>query len=194
MALKGKKLVRCPFKILVNGTGGLWTASATGGEFYFTTGVPVKPLNVQINGVDAVEGTLGTINPGEWAYGDNDGLGLYTVYVKLGAGTDPDLEASGYIKCSEPQEVFQAPAAPDETIGIGMLISNNEDIDVDADIVIYIDNGAGTPLATYIMPLTIKGTDGPVTEQTKMIMEPNERFMILSNKELVSIMVSENEG
>lgn len=56
-----------------------------------------RPEEVQENSVEIPESTVGSLDPGEWAYGDNDGLGYDTVYIRLTDDTDPNLEDPGFI-------------------------------------------------------------------------------------------------
>lgn len=82
-----------------------WTASADGtNNFYLELaagGDPSKalPASVYINLTEASEGTLGSLSSLEWAYGDStgDALGYDTIYVRLGAGADPDTKDVGFI-------------------------------------------------------------------------------------------------
>ena len=76
-----------------------WTASGSGtNEYYLTTaagGDPsfdCQPDFIKLDGIKLAEGTVGSLNDHEWDYGDNDGLGYSTVYVRDDSG-DPD--ASG---------------------------------------------------------------------------------------------------
>jgi hypothetical protein len=39
----------------------------------------------------------GTLAAGEWGWGDADGLGFDTLYVRLNDGTDPDTKAVSYV-------------------------------------------------------------------------------------------------
>lgn len=76
----------------------LWTDSvAVSGEYHYTGAlVTAEPTYVFANGTKLVEGTLGSLASGEYAYGDNDGLGADALYVKPAA--TPVGEATGYIK------------------------------------------------------------------------------------------------
>lgn len=44
-------------------------------------------------------GTMGSLSPGQFDYGDNESptLGFNTVYVRLSDGTDPDTKSDGYV-------------------------------------------------------------------------------------------------
>ncbi len=77
-------------------------ADINAAEYYCTllTGADpsiATPTNVQENLVSMVQGTLGALAVGEWAYGDNDALGFNTIYVRLSDSTDPDTHAIGYV-------------------------------------------------------------------------------------------------
>ena len=47
-----------------------------------------------IDGEQRTRGTAGSLSDFQWDYGDHDGLGLSTVYVRLPGGEDPDLRAA----------------------------------------------------------------------------------------------------
>ncbi len=186
MSLVGHKVLTCPFKSLNDGSSDWWTASGSEYE-YNQSDVTIKPLNVQESGSDMTPGTFGSLAIGEWAWDNSTGK----LHIRTSGDVDPDTLSADTIKCSEPIEVYTANASPDETINIGIKIANNEAQAVDADIVLYTDDGTDP---TYIEMFTIEGTDRPATESIKGIMAFEERLMILTNKELVSVWVSENEG
>jgi len=72
-----------------------WTASGSGtNEYYLQTaagGNPslASPAYVWIAGTYAAAGTIGDLDNGQRAYGDNDSLGYNTLYIRSDAG-DPD--------------------------------------------------------------------------------------------------------
>ncbi len=79
-----------------------WTAS--GNEFYVELaggGDPslTEPKAVTTDGtyVSDTNGTLGSLNVGEWDWGDNDALGYSTVYVRLDDGADPDTKNDKFV-------------------------------------------------------------------------------------------------
>lgn len=88
---------------LVSGTY-MWTASGSGtGEFYVELaagGDPslTDPDGVRENGQDMTRGVLGSLNPGQFAYGDNDALGYSTIYVRLTDDADPDSKAADFVQ------------------------------------------------------------------------------------------------
>ena len=66
-----------------------WNESANGYDEYYVT-LPngsdpniTEPDRLFEQSVRLVEGTLGVLFRGEWAFGDNDSLGFNTVYVRL---------------------------------------------------------------------------------------------------------------
>ncbi len=87
---------------LNDGSSDLWTeSSAVAGEYYYTgTALAAEPNRLLANGSELTQGTLGSLNAGEWAWGDNDSIGSDTVYVKLSAG-DPDTQTAGYVQAGE---------------------------------------------------------------------------------------------
>lgn len=92
-----------------------WTLSGSGtNEYYleaFAGGDPniAEPLNVfeNVGGTDntMVEGTLGALTQGKWAWGDNDTLGFDTIYVRLSDNTDPDSKTQGYLEAGYIEEI-----------------------------------------------------------------------------------------
>lgn len=89
---------------LVNSTY-RWTASGSGTNEYYVElsggGDPslTEPTNVTTDGTYKIDtnGTLGSLNPGEWDWGDNDTLGYSTVYVRLDDGADPDTKNDDFV-------------------------------------------------------------------------------------------------
>jgi len=89
----------------------IWTESpARAGEYYLTTlaggdpGITYEPETVIINNIARQQITGWPTTPltvNTWDYGNNDGLGYNTIYVKItpvsGSG-DPDSEVVGFIK------------------------------------------------------------------------------------------------
>lgn len=82
-----------------------WTPSGSGIDEYYVElaggGDPslTEPNNVTTDGnynIDA-NGTLGSLNAGEWDWGDNDTLGYSTVYVRLDDGADPDTKNDKFV-------------------------------------------------------------------------------------------------
>lgn len=84
-------------------------------------GIQVQPASVYINGVLASQGTAGSLAAGEWDYDDLDSDGFDTIYVRLAAGTDPDLNVAGYIKFYQVPQAGEAVIIPD---GSGDMESN----------------------------------------------------------------------
>ena len=80
-----------------------WTLSGSGTDEYHLElaggGDPgiAAPIHMTENGITALEGTVGSLAPGEWDHGDNDALGYSTPYFRVLDGTDPDTKAQGYI-------------------------------------------------------------------------------------------------
>lgn len=87
----------------------IWVQRGTSDEYYATFDgsavgdsspdpwIRTRPAIVRIDGVDSTtEGTLGSLAPGEWAWGDGDGLGFDTIYVRLPASaTDRNPGSNG---------------------------------------------------------------------------------------------------
>lgn len=89
---------------LVNSTY-KWTASGSGTNEYYVElaggGDPslTEPTSVTTDGTFNLDtnGTLGSLNAGEWDWGDNDTLGYSTVYVRLDDGADPDTQLDDFV-------------------------------------------------------------------------------------------------
>ena len=86
-----------------------WTASGADPGAYYAVDEDsiVTPLfacfdpdhiTINIDGAAATQGTMGSLAEGEWGYGDIDGIGFNTIYVKITGSTDPDDEESDYIQ------------------------------------------------------------------------------------------------
>jgi len=83
-----------------------WTASGSGtNEYYCQTAAGGNPSLTEAKCATTdgtfnldTNGTLGSLNAGEWDWGDNDTLGYSTVYVRLDAGADPDTKAVGFVQ------------------------------------------------------------------------------------------------
>ena len=96
----------------------LWANSvAKSGEYHYTGAlVTVEPTYVFANGTKLVEGTLGSLVAGEYAYGDNDSLGSDKLYVKpstipLGQSTVKvllDTPSALLLSIQRPVDIFDA--------------------------------------------------------------------------------------
>jgi hypothetical protein len=190
MALTNFSKKDFPFKSLVDGVTDLWLASTGDPNAYYYNGMdlPIRPLNIQENGADMAYGTLGSLAVGEWAWGDVDSLGYNLPYVRLSDDTDPDTKASGYLKGSEPIQIFQAQSAV-ETIVLSMLFGNNDPaFATDAKVIINITDNNDNGLVAF--PFDVKGSEGIVTFNEKIVLKTNEKFKILTDKELLSVLIS----
>jgi hypothetical protein len=52
---------------------------------------------VNINGVLATKGTMGSLNENEWDFGDPDSLGYDTLVVRITGGVTPQFQSAGYV-------------------------------------------------------------------------------------------------
>ena len=84
-------------------SGYRWLLSAAGtAEYYLDKpdgGNPYvdAPKKIELDGVEATQGTLGSLAVEEWAYGDNDANGYDTIYIRIIGDLDPDGRAIGYV-------------------------------------------------------------------------------------------------
>ena len=82
-----------------------WTASSGGtSEYYLEAAGGGQPTDI-IYPDDVLEdssvmtaGTLSSLTPGQWAFGDADTLGFDTIYVRLSDNTDPDTKADDFVE------------------------------------------------------------------------------------------------
>lgn len=89
-----------------------WTASGLGDNSYYlrtsggTTPLLNEPGYVKIGSALGVEGALGSLSAGQWAYGDSNGLGYDTLYVHIIGDGDPDAQAVDYIDTGRDGQLF----------------------------------------------------------------------------------------
>jgi hypothetical protein len=89
----------------VVGSSWRWVLSSSGtGEYYLQTSGGADPSIAACNEVYldnnhnlATQGSAGSLSAGQWDYGDNDGLGYNTIYVRLADNTDPDTKGLAWI-------------------------------------------------------------------------------------------------
>ena len=80
-----------------------WVASAFGTNEYYLDkpdgGNPYieRPKEMLIGGLPSPEGSVITLQPGFWGWGNSDLLGYNTIYVRLPDDTDPDSKAGDYV-------------------------------------------------------------------------------------------------
>lgn len=88
-----------------------WSLSGSGSNEYYAEveggGDPSldNPVLAYEDGVQATEGTVGSLGVGEWAYGDNDTLGFSTIYFRLTDEVDPSTKKNGYIEAGYIAEI-----------------------------------------------------------------------------------------
>jgi hypothetical protein len=84
-----------------------WTQVGATAEYYVRTAAlsapgfaasPPASNGVYINGASATQGTLTSLNAGEWAYGDPATLGYNTITVRITGDGDPDAQLADYIQ------------------------------------------------------------------------------------------------
>ena len=73
-----------------------WSPSHVTGEYYLELaggGNPnlAEPNNLTLSSTEISRGMMGSLATDHWSYGDNDGLGFNTIYLRIN-GTDPDLQ------------------------------------------------------------------------------------------------------
>ena len=190
MTLKRWAVAECPYKNLVDGASNWWTASGSGtNEYYFNQTISQlkEPNAVLIDGTVTAKASNapGSLAAGEWSWGDNDTLGVNTIYVRLSDGTDPDTKTSGYIKCSEPQEIIMAEAAK-ETVLLSFLISNYSVVD-DANVWFFHTDGTNI-LFRWVLDIPV--TNSPFALDSKLVLAPGDKFLVMADIEDVAAIAS----
>jgi hypothetical protein len=117
-----------------------WTLSGSGsGEYHLELvagGDPglMAPSLLLEDSVEIPKAALGSLTPSTWNYGDNDGLGYSTIYVRLSDSTDPDSKAVDFV------QVPYLIATPYPIADVGDL-----DGDTQAADVLYLFHGSHKP-------------------------------------------------
>jgi hypothetical protein len=120
---------------LLQADGG-WTKSASGTNEYYlpisnTKSFKSKPDDVYEDDTAMTEGTLGSLNAGEFGWGDNDSLGTATMYVRLSDDTDPDAKFAAdndYLEAVYDDPVFEWDFAlpyPADTLSLWRIGQNS---------------------------------------------------------------------
>ena len=101
------------------------TASVTAPNEYHIEvadgGNPVlaTPITVFYEGNPLVNGSIGSLTAGQWAYGDNDALGYNTIYVRLPGDVNPNSSPFSLV-CT--YKIVVAMNAPDGDSSRGMIM------------------------------------------------------------------------
>jgi hypothetical protein len=134
---------------LLDTGGGNWDLSASGtDEYYITNGAAfysaTKPDKVYIDGVEIVEGTVGSLGTIQWDHGDNDTLGYNTIYIRLVDGADPDTKSTV--------------PAPDNDFIQKSVVNASTDLFRAEDVGKFIRMSSGfVQLTTYTSATSVKG-------------------------------------
>lgn len=78
------------------------------------------PITVFYEGSPLVNGTLGSLTAGQWAYGDNDTLGYSTIYVRLPADANPNNSPYSLV-CTYRIQIAMDAVDGDSTRGMIMI-------------------------------------------------------------------------
>ena len=161
-----------------------WTASSLGtDEYYYSQSVTEKPLLVMENGNELTEGTLGALNAGEWAYGDNDSLGYNTVYVRL---SDSTIPATDEVTASISQNMIVVPTGK----SLGVVSIEIRGISEDANLKIIRVDGSEVELFSFI--LGVKSDDYAILDHG-ITLTSEQQLKIQSDKEGLNVMINANE-
>ncbi|MGQ4893456.1 MAG: hypothetical protein ACP6IQ_02385 [Candidatus Njordarchaeia archaeon] len=180
-----------PRKNLNDGSSDWWTVSGSGtSEYYYNqTDIKYKPLAVFENGTELSEGTVGSLNASQWAWGDNDSIGHNTIYIRLSDGADPDSKSSGYVKSSSEIEVLQADT--DKKIVIVSYEIFNNDKDDDSSFRILRTESDDTVF--YKDEFTVPADDG-IKIDTKICLKSGQKIKVMSVVEDVSIVFNGDDN
>ncbi|NOR27618.1 MAG: hypothetical protein GQ540_03705 [Lutibacter sp.] len=177
-----------------------WTVSSGGsGEYYLRTAAlnnpsVDKPNAIIENGTLISEGSaLGSLAVSTWGYGDADGLGYSTIYIRLSDGTDPDGKAVDYVERSTNTILLQG-GDGNEVEVLSIIITNlHETIAAEVEARIY--NSTGTFLANILNKRTIAAEGQLVLDRASLFALNNQDIIkIESNLEEVNILASGMEG
>jgi hypothetical protein len=197
--------VRLPLKSLSDGGAtDLWAPSGGGTDEYYYTGPEIaEPDALLIEGSEISKGTVGSLGEDEWGFGDNDGIGHSVPYIRLTSGEDPDTKAAdfvqslvdpdanadGYIKSPKPYTVVQKQAAT-ECILLSLLISNYSDAK-DARVWVYQASKEGDVYFPWFVDLP--KDNSPFALDTKIVLNDEDRLVVMPSIKEVSVLVSGDE-
>ena len=162
-----------------------WTASGSGtDEYYYSQEVTEEPLSVMENGTALSKGTIGSLNTGQWAYGDNDGLGHNTVYVRLSDGTIP---ATDEVTASITHNVVVVPTGA----GLGIVSIEIESTIAD-DANLKIIRTDENDIELFSFTLGVKAYDYAILDHGIVLTE-GQKLKIQSDYEGLKVMINANE-
>lgn len=194
MALKRWAVPSCPRKNLVDGTSNWWTDHSGGtNEYYYNQTIFNHTPNVLlINGTIVTKSSSnpGSLAAGEWTWGYNDTVGGNTIYVRLSDGTDPDTKTSGHIQCSEPIQVIEA-ASGKETILLSFMVSNYS-YTTNTSIWVFHTDLDGNVLFKWAVDILV--ANSPLSLDSKIVLEPGDRLLVMSSIEDVAAIASGDES
>jgi len=189
MALRNWDKPSCPLKSLNDGSSNYWTASSGGtNEYYYNqTDVDEEPFTVTEDSVAMTKATVGSLDAGEWSWGDNDSIGENRIYVRLSDNVDPDTKASGFIKCSELITAMQVDSGK-TAILLSMIISNfGSDATID---VIFSDSGDTEKIRWRV---ELSEGNSPFVIDSKMVFANQDKIKIHSSSADVAMFLSGDE-
>ncbi|RMD45318.1 MAG: hypothetical protein D6834_03770 [Aquificota bacterium] len=183
MSLKSYKIKSFPRKQLNN-----WQLSGQGTNEYYYTGFDIlfKPLKVLENNSYMDEKPIGSLQPGQFGWGNNDALGKDTVYVRLTDNSDPNTKPNGYILACTEYLLCQKPADVDEFIIVSMETSNKHPSMTSEVKEIRTDDNA----VEYFSKLKVMPENEFIIEKYPYVLENTERIYIQSELEEVCIVAT----
>lgn len=185
MTLKRYTAADFPLTSLAGG-GADWTNTA-GAEYRYDGALVVfEPLRIVLNGSTAAKGTVGALAAGEWGWDD----ATQTLHVRLSDDTDPDTKPAGYVQGSTLHLLLTVPAGK-TLIGLSLLINNNEETENVNTIVLVRD---ALDVALAAIPTTVKNSDGVLALQEKLILQAEDKMLMMSSHPNVSVWLSCDES
>lgn len=185
MALK--KWSKNGFALKTLGDGGttdMWVVSGSGtSEYYYNqTGVLYKPLAVYEGNTQLTEGTLGGLDVGTWAWGDNDSVGHDVLYVRTTASVDPDTIT---MTTTDTYEVVAGVTGT--VILIGIMITVNDT----AQVKLIITNASDDVLFDDLYSFSVR--DGAKID-TKIVIPTGYKLKVQSTDTTASVYFSGDES
>lgn len=198
MSFYSLNIQECPLQSLVSGVD-KWVLSdiVTPADIYYYSvdDLLEKPLAVYINGSKATENTgtdVTALSTGEWIWGDENGLGRNTIYIRLVDESSPDSKTDNYVQCSQPIEV-DLTITDTKKLVINLTVSNYDNSS-SANIRISKED-SGDNFISYVYLNSSLSNNNVEYEKANVILNSTDKMKVHSDIENVSadITVSTSE-
>lgn len=164
------------------------------GEYYYLPDpeyrLSEEPSGLYINGTSATKGTIGSLEPGQWAWGDGNAFGFDTVYVRTEYDAHPVSLGDDAITYPAVLEIMQV----SENVVcflLSILISNFSQTE-DANIWIFHTDSEDNVRFKWMVDLL--ATNSPFALDSTVVMDAQDKLKVLTNIEDVSIYISGDES